>query len=283
MTITNGYATLAEAKARLWPAGAPVDTTEDTALEAIIEAASRKIDGDTWRHFFTSAADETRYYKPLNHDCILPDDILSVTSLAIDTVLDGTYATALATTDFELLPYNAPLRGEPYNHIALRPMAQYGFPTGYKSVKIVGKFGYAAVAVSEAQVFTAPVTTFVGVDSLYSLGVGGLKTDDNNDGVFETTWTLTTDFTVTAIPGTATTLLSAVGAKTFPVTTNGVQVTATWNAAGAPKDVKEACLVQVLIMYQTKNMVGGMGKLNDTIESLEANYKRLISNYVRFV
>jgi hypothetical protein len=283
MTITNGYATLAEAKARLWPTGAPVDTSEDTMLEAIIESASRKIDGDTWRRFYTTAADETRYYKPLNFDCILPDDIISITSMAIDTVLDGTFSTVLATTDYELLPYNAALTGEPYNHITLKPMGQYSFPTGYKSVKIVGKFGYSAVTVSEARTYTAPVTTFVGVDNLYSLGVGGLKTDDNNDGTFETTWVLTTDFTATALPGTASTLLSAVGAKTFPTTANGVQVTATWNAAGAPRAIKEACLIQVLIMYQTKNMVGGMGKLNSTLEALEDNYKRLISNYMRHV
>lgn len=283
MTITNGYATLAEAKARLWPAGAAVDTAEDAAIEAIIEAASRKIDGDTWRHFYTTAADETRYYKPINSGCVFPDDIISVTSITVDTVLDGTFATTLAATDYELMPYNAVVRGEPYNHIGLKPLAQNSFPTGYKSVKIIGKFGYAAVSVTEARTFTAPAASFAGVDNLYSLGVGGLKTDDNNDGTFETTWTLTTDFTATAIPGTATTLLSAVGAKTFPTTANGVQVTAAWNAAGAPKDIKEACLLQVLIMYQTKNMVGGMGKLNDTIEALELNYKRLIANYVRFV
>jgi hypothetical protein len=198
MTITNGYVTLAEAKGRLWPTGAPADTSEDTQIEAIIEAASRQIDADCWRRFYTTAADETRYYKPISFDCILPDDIVSITSIAIDQDGNGTFEVTLAATDYELLPYNAVVDGIPYNHIITSPMGNYSFPRGYKSVKIVGKFGWS-------------------------------------------------------------------------------------NTTAAPKQIKEACFLRCLIEYQTKNLFGGTGKINETLEEMEKQYQRLISNYVRLV
>jgi hypothetical protein len=145
MTITNGYCTLAELKSRLWPAGTAPDTIEDTVLEAVITGTSRAIDGYVGRRFFTTTADETRYFKPINFDCVFPDDLISITTLKTDEDADRVFETTWAATDYELLPYNAVLDGMPYNHIAVLPMGNYSFPCGYRSVQIVGKFGWASV------------------------------------------------------------------------------------------------------------------------------------------
>ena len=138
MTILNGYCSLTDAKNRVWPSGAEADAFEDILIEEIVMVASRQIDTDTDRRFYTTTVDETRYYKPLWFDCVIPDDIVSVTSLATDPAMDGSFSTVWATTDYDLLPYNAALDGNPYNHIITRPNGRYTFPAGFKSVKVVG-------------------------------------------------------------------------------------------------------------------------------------------------
>jgi hypothetical protein len=153
MTITNGYCTLDEAKLRLWPSGvsSSADTSDDVEIEGMVETASRQIDDDTGRHFYTTSADETRYYRPLNSTLVLPDDIVSIASGGLQT--DGdysgtfatTWATTWATTDYQLLPDNATALGLPYNKLARAPLGSYVFPAGYKSVKITGKFGFTSV------------------------------------------------------------------------------------------------------------------------------------------
>lgn len=149
--ITNGYATLDEFKGILWPSGvsSSADTTEDAQLEIYIETASRQIDDDTGRHFYTTTADESRYYRPLSSSLVLPDDIVSIASggLQTDEDMDGTYETTWATTDYQLLPDNGSVAGVSYNQIRRAPLGSYVFPTGYKSVKITGKFGFTSVPI----------------------------------------------------------------------------------------------------------------------------------------
>ena len=154
MTITNGYCTLQELRQRLQFAS--TDTTDDSMLETIVTGVSRLIDNYTGRRFHSTAADETRYYTAEFADLFLcPDDIISITTLATDSDGDRTYEhTWTATTHYELEPANAALDGAPYTRIAAAPRSFYLFPAGMaRGVKIVGKFGYAAViptAVREA-------------------------------------------------------------------------------------------------------------------------------------
>ncbi len=152
MTISNGYTTLANLKARLKIS--TTDTADDAVLEAVIEAASRAIDAHCGRHFYTTTTDETRYYTAEFADLLfLPDDVVSVTTLATDADGDRTYETTWAATDYDLEPDNAALGGEPYTRIAVTPAGRYAFPVGVRrGVKIAGKFGYASApkAVAEA-------------------------------------------------------------------------------------------------------------------------------------
>lgn len=138
MALTNAYCTLAQLQARL----TIEDTADDNTLEEVITAVSRLIDTYCRRRFY--AATETRYYTPARSDSCRVFDLLSVTALATDTAGDRTWSTTWATTDYDLLPLNAALDGEPYTMIETAPNGRYAFPRSPKSLQIAGSFGYAA-------------------------------------------------------------------------------------------------------------------------------------------
>ncbi len=145
ITITNGYTSLAVYKQRFYDEGQG-DTKDDAAIGAVIEATSRAIDLVCWQRFFTTAADETRYYTAELADTLKPPDrIVSVTTLKTDADGDRTYEDSWTEdTDFDLMPYNATLDGIPYHSIVITPNGSYRFPTTPKGVEIAGKFGWAA-------------------------------------------------------------------------------------------------------------------------------------------
>ncbi len=142
MTITNGYTDLATLKNDL----KITDSNDDATLESKIEDASRWIDNECKRRFYTTAVDETRYYTARNSDYLLPDDdIISISTLQTDEDGDRVYERTWAATDYDLEPYNAALDGEPYTKLSVAPNGNYSFPAGVsKGVKIIGKFGYGS-------------------------------------------------------------------------------------------------------------------------------------------
>ncbi len=115
-------------------------------LENIIMSVSRSIDNYTGRRFWVNTSDETRYYQAQSGRRVLPDDIVSVTSLATDSDGDATYEDTWTATDYNLLPVNASLDGIPYNMIEITPDGDYSFPANRnrKAVKVVGKFGWSS-------------------------------------------------------------------------------------------------------------------------------------------
>jgi len=146
---TGDYCTLAEIKQRLWPEGSEPDNVSDAILTNIITAVSRQIDLICERRFYTTVADETRYFTTADSEYIWPDlDIISITTIAIDEDMGRTYGTTLATTDYDLLPDNAALDSKPYSYIRIAPLGTERFPTHQKGVKIIGKFGWSATPAS---------------------------------------------------------------------------------------------------------------------------------------
>ena len=142
--VTNGYCTLAEFKASLYEKSFDTNALDDAVMEDIIEAASRHIDNETRRRFYSSSAGETRYYQTTNPSRVFIDDLLVVTSIKLDQDYDRIYEITLAATDYILCPDNAALNGEPYTFIERDPLGNYGFPSHRKGIQIIGEWGYSA-------------------------------------------------------------------------------------------------------------------------------------------
>ena len=170
MTITNGYATLAEYKA--WNT---IDTTsagDDVVIEQIIESISRQIDGFCGRVFYVTTA-TAKYYTAEEYDMIRTDDISSATSfaLATDEDGDGTYEITWAATDYSLWPYQSN-NGRPFISVEISANGNYTFPRVKHGVKVTALWGWAAVP---ADVKTA---CLIGTDAEYHARNGqNLSTD----------------------------------------------------------------------------------------------------------
>ena len=137
--ITNGYATLAEAKAYLKITS--VDATDDTVLESLVEHSSRLIDAETRRTFY--ARTETHYYDVPSGGSLYidDDDLLTVTSL---TNGDGV---AIVAASYKLYPLNSSPKWE----IRLLPSSNvyWAWSTAgdiSAAITLVGTWGYAATA-----------------------------------------------------------------------------------------------------------------------------------------
>ena len=143
MAITNGYTSLNDLKTYLGMSG----STDDARLELAIEAASRAIDSECSRQFFTTSY--TRYFEtddPLR--CDLDDDLQTVTSIAYDSTGKRDYI-VLAGTDYELDPEVAP-----YRVIHIAPGSSVAFPVEQRrGVRVIGLWGYCAAG-SQPQAIT---------------------------------------------------------------------------------------------------------------------------------
>lgn len=169
MSITNGYATLAELKAAL----RITDYIDDAALERAVEGASRRIDGVCDRRFYLDASATTRtYYASSAWRCDV-DDIGTTTGFVVKTDEDGsgTYGNTWAASDYELGPLNNLVKGAPVNIIT---GVGHMFPTHTRPapVQVTAKWGWPSVphAIREATILLAG-RMFKRTDSL--LGVAG--------------------------------------------------------------------------------------------------------------
>lgn len=149
------YATLAQFKAAV----GITDTTDDTALQNVLDATDTLIDLHCDRKTGFGTASETRYYTPENYNYVLVDDLVSVTTLQTDDNADGTYETTWSSaTDYKLAPINAALDGWPYDVIETSVTVPRSFPKNvYLGLKLVGVFGFPSVpaAVTQAAIIQA--------------------------------------------------------------------------------------------------------------------------------
>ena len=144
MAITNGYCSLAEARAQLGLTAS--DTTEDSAIEPIGEAVSREMDRYTGQ-FFYDAGSQTRYFTSLDGRYVYVDPIQSVTTVKTDDQDDGSYpttwTTSSTTTRYRLRPVNAGLESEAAPAWQLYAIRS-NWPTTDAAIEVVGTFGWAA-------------------------------------------------------------------------------------------------------------------------------------------
>ena len=143
MSITNGYCTLAQIKAALRiPSG---DSVDDALLEMAVEAASRMIDSECDRVFYSTSA--TRDFVPNDHITVDTDDLTVITSVKLDDSGDLTFPITLAVSDYQAEPVNQRVSGNAFPIYRLRMIGDYLLPIWNRqaTVRIQGTYGFTPV------------------------------------------------------------------------------------------------------------------------------------------
>lgn len=145
MPVVNGYASLNDLKIAL----RIQDAVDDSLLEVALESASRMVDEYTMRNFY-NAGTATRIFVPTDDDCVAIDDAVSISSIAVSTLLNKTYDQVWETKDYQLEPLNNVvdgLSGWPYTRI--RAVGVWEFPYDeddeIATVQVTGVWGWSAV------------------------------------------------------------------------------------------------------------------------------------------
>lgn len=157
MPVVNGYASLNDLKIAL----RIEDGVDDSLLEIALESASRLIDEYTMRNFY-NAGTATRLFVPNDDDCVAIDDAISISSIAVSTLLNKTYDQTWTSAEYQLEPLNNVvdgLSGWPYTRI--RAVGVWEFPYDeddeIATVQVTGVWGWSAVptAVKQATIIQA--------------------------------------------------------------------------------------------------------------------------------
>ena len=145
MSINAAYATPAEYRRVIGMTDAGLDADISVDLMAV----SRHLDGEMRRFFTRDAVPVARVYSPQYDTRALIVDDMSVapTQVRVDTASNGTFATALPVTAYELLPHNAMLSPEPapFTQIALVPWGTLAAFRAGQRVEVTTRWGWPAV------------------------------------------------------------------------------------------------------------------------------------------
>lgn len=171
MAITNGYATLTQMKSAIRIPSA--DTIDDAMLEMAVESASRMIDAECDRNFFSSGT-ATRDFVPTDAYVVDTDDLTEIVSVRLDDQGDLTFLITLATSDFQAEPVNQRVSGNAFPIYRLRMIGDFLLPIWGKqaTVRIQGVYGFtpAPIQITQATLIQA-ARIFKRADS--PLGVAG--------------------------------------------------------------------------------------------------------------
>jgi hypothetical protein len=141
VSITNGYCTLNQIKAAL----RVNDAIDDSLLEMAVESASRMIDSECDRVFYSTSA--TRDFVPNDHITVDTDDLTVITSVKLDDSGDLTFPITLAVSDYQAEPVNQRVSGNAFPIYRLRMIGDYLLPIWNRqaTVRIQGTYGFTPV------------------------------------------------------------------------------------------------------------------------------------------
>lgn len=143
MAITNGYCTLADVKAAL----RITDTIDDALLENSINSASRMIDQYCNRYFYSTSANEVRYYQANDGFICWIDDAQSISEIKTASTDPLIFDTTWESGDYQVLPANRWANGAYYPITGITATDNYLFPVwaDMALVKVTGQFGWSSV------------------------------------------------------------------------------------------------------------------------------------------
>lgn len=157
MPVVNGYATLNELKTAL----RIQDSVDDGLLELALESASRLVDEYTMRSFY-NAGTATRVFVPSDDYCVAIDDAISISSVAVSTLLNKTFDQVWTVNDYQTEPLNGVvdgLTGWPITRVRAVGVYEFPYDSDYEeaTVQITGVWGWSAVptAVKQATIIQA--------------------------------------------------------------------------------------------------------------------------------
>jgi hypothetical protein len=148
MAIANGYASLSQIKA----AARITDAVDDSLLEMAVESASRMIDAECDRNFYSSGT-ATRDFTPNDLYTVDTDDLTTIVSVKLDDTGDLTFPITIAVTDYQTEPLNQRVSGNPYPIYRLRMIGDYLLPIwgNQATVRIQGVYGFTPVPIQVTQ------------------------------------------------------------------------------------------------------------------------------------
>jgi hypothetical protein len=142
--MAENYVTIGELKETLSLSG---ENFADGDLNLAITTASRAVDSVCRRRFWADTdATSVRYYTPDDPCGLDVDDLVTLTELATSPGGTTTFSDVwTVNTDFVAEPLNAAADGKPWTRLEPHPTGNYRFPCYPRSVRVTGKFGWAAV------------------------------------------------------------------------------------------------------------------------------------------
>ncbi len=183
-----------------------VSNTEQVRFRMLLEQASRHMDKQTHRRFYSWEG--IKYYDGKGGN-LLVDDLLSITTLKLDEDGDGVYEATMAVTDY--IAYE--LNQFPKDRLELSPDSDYGgFASGIRQgVELTGVHGYGD-GESAIPYYTSTQTvqdnpllvgsTTVTVTSTATLGAGMTLRIESEQLYIETITNATTFVAVRGVNGT---------------------------------------------------------------------------------
>ena len=148
MAITNGYCTLAQIKA----ATRITDAIDDALLEMAVESASRLIDAECDRNFY-SGGTATRDFIPNDSYVVDTDDLTSIVSVKLDDAGNRDFPVTLAVSDYQTEPVNQKVSGNAFPITRLRMVGDHLLPIWGKqaTVRIEGVYGFSPTPIQVTQ------------------------------------------------------------------------------------------------------------------------------------
>ena len=141
MALADAYATAAEYRARTNKS----DTTDDAELDELLTGVSRWIERYCNRVFNLSAS-EARDFDGSGERWLYVDDVVSITVVAVDEVLDDAYSKSVTASNVVGRPRNADNIGEPYTALWLSDRSVntelYSWPQGEGNIRVTGVYGW---------------------------------------------------------------------------------------------------------------------------------------------
>lgn len=123
------------------------------------------------------------------------------------------------------------------------------------------------------------------------VSVNTFKTDNDGDGTFETTWTTDVDYRLEplshALQNRPYKQAVAISDKSYPVFSSppmpGIQINAVWGWPSIPDDVREACIIMTLRLFNRYNSPLGTSGFGDmgtvSLRSVDPDVRDILSPY----